>query len=310
MYLFKSLMQWILIFTFTTHSVTWGTLMSEGKIQEADAVFKASHLESFAVEYNKKMKNLDTMLKVLEMYYPKKDDAEYLKLAYKETNKSQFERKSATITTKGRTVQLTLPNAMIVNIEQIADNLIKINGRDFKLDLNKPLKDTHLEINKILEETLLKKNKFSIYNFILPEAHAFWPILLFAGLFIVLPVGAYLVLVNDIEDNLKEALKVCQNRDSKVAFNNSEIYEKLQYLKAKSIYTIEKQREIRDCASWAKSGYEQAQRQGRVSSVVELTKLCLLGEKLMKCVDEYQAASKTTGVSGGGGTQTRSGTSP
>lgn len=303
MTIFNFFMQWILVFAFTAHSVSWGTLLSEGKIQEANAAFKASHLENFAVEYNKKFKNLDIMFKTVEQYYPKKSDVEYLKLAYKETNKTALEQKPAVISVKGSVVQITLPNAMLVSIEQVAPNVVKINGRDFKLDLNKPLKETHLEINKILEETLLSKNKFSFFKLILPEAEAFWPIIVAVGIFFVIPAAVYLAQVRSSEDSMNEALKACQTRDPKVPFNESAIYEKLQYLSANSIFSIEKQRQISDCASWAKAGKASAERRGEVAPVDDNTRLCLLGEKLMRCVDSYKAELAKASRSSGGNTK-------
>lgn len=182
-------------------------------------------------------------------------------------------------------MDLTLPDGRMVTIEGVSKGVVKINSREFKLNLDRPLKETHKQLAKLLDETLNPKN--ALYDFLFPEAQAFWPIVALFAIFFVLPAVIYVAYLGEVQSNLDETLKSCEERDKKIPFEDSKVAEHLQYLKAHSVYTVEDQRRISDCAVWARN---YSKRDG-APTVDTLLKMCQVGDKIMKCVDAYKAES-------------------
>lgn len=291
MHRFQLLLSWVLTTAMAIHTPAWASLLSEGKLDEADELVRSTYLEDLAHRFNSGM-TIREALREVELFYPRKEDQEYLQGIIKKANPSWLALKSRQAVLKDKDLEVTISNGDRIYFKMDSLGGVKINNRAFQFDLNKPLKETHKQLTPLFEQTLADYQP-SILDFVIPKANATaLPLLALYAVAVGLTalVGYYYLR----EKNLKTAefavdltKRACQNRQRYVPVEKSVVTVGLKYLEEKKVFTLESQKQIPNCYDWARNITKNDQ-DPRFNRLVNV---CKEGRDLLECVNTYKIES-------------------
>jgi hypothetical protein len=231
--------------------------------------------------------NFDIAVQELNSNFSSSQDQQYLKNQLSHINRLSLFSKKPHIKKIGENrFELAFLTDKKIKVQLIDTNHVQIDGVDFRIDLAKPLAETHSKLTQILESITISEVK-NPFEFILPKAHAILPLVGAAALVVVLPPVINTARERFLEYSLTSTLNSCLHRDKSIAYEKSLFFKKINSLDENKIYSLAVQDKM-NCESWAKNVSLRDEHQ----KYEKLLGYCTTGNEILKCANDYKKETK------------------